>query len=191
MTKLTDKIAAQLELRSAKAAQAPAYIAFSTSNTWLSRTIRWFTGGDVTHAVFIAKLPPLDGYWTLGANANGLTWESLDRFQFTGDTIPYIYRADGIWDGIIEYEAWINEPYDYAGLFGMSWVEMIYRLTGKYVLNPTTDRRAIFCSAYATLVLRVKHPEVLGSTDARSVDPFTLKTWCAQDAAFYPGVLEF
>ena len=55
-------------------------VAFSSS-PWLGALIKEFTGGDVNHAFFIFYDPVFDAQLTLGANANGLTIEHLDKFD--------------------------------------------------------------------------------------------------------------
>jgi hypothetical protein len=170
-------------------APLPLYIGFATNKSWLAGAIEWFSGSDVDHAMFLWRDPQL-GVLTLGANANGLTVGSLKEYLAAGNEIPYVFTAADLWTGLAKYfDEWINRPYDYAGLLGMSWVETIYWVTGRYVMNPLSARRKIFCSAFAAMVERVPYPAVLAGESERSIDPGALKQWDLQDAAFYRKAL--
>jgi len=152
------------------------YAAFSRSNEEVGALIRKFTGGDVNHALLIWRDPTFNCWLTLGANANGLTIETLKNFK---DQIIHLYApepgATGLIVGLQVWANWLNCPYDYAGLIGMSVVEASRLIAHRTVVNPTLTPHHLFCSEYVKNVIHDSgYVNVLGGQPAGSVDPFEL-----------------
>ena len=158
---------------------APTIYACFSQSRGLGDLIRRFTGGDVNHA-FLKWLDPTFGTWlTLGANANGLTIETLSKFP---DKIMHVYEfpSPGLVKGLRAKANLLNSPYDYAGLIGMSLVEINDHLLERMVANPTLDYHKLFCSEYVTEVIRASGINILPKWLPGSVDPAALCQACAE-----------
>jgi hypothetical protein len=74
---------------------------------------------------------------------------------------------------VIEAMGWIDEPYDWTGLLGMSIV-CAARWVGKAVRNPWHEPRTMFCSEFIVWVLREAWCPGALELDPASTDPETL-----------------
>lgn len=149
-------------------------VAFSSSPL-LGTLIKEFTGGDVNHAFFIFYDPVFDAQLTLGANANGLTIEHLDKFD--GQIVHVFEPTDpskGLEMGLRLWAHLLNEPYDFAGLVGMAAVEVARKAGIWDMQNPFQSMKRLFCSEFARKVINSSRYEVLPDLEAGSVDPAQL-----------------
>ena len=143
---------------------------FTTSRSWISRTIRWATRGHVSHAYVVFDDIPGIGHVAFEAAWCG--WRETSRTKVGGvqTEIPVDVNADAAFALSRE---WLDTPYDYVGLFGEIPV-MIGRVLGKRKWpNPFASPHHMFCSEASTLIIqrtaRVKTG--LEGLDARTVDP--------------------
>lgn len=162
------------------------YVGFSLPANrfdWLARLITFVTRGDVDHSFLVLRLPPFSDYWTLGCGANGLVFLKLS--QFRQDTIvKYMFRNDKLISGLLRYQERIGEGYDWLGLLGMGWVEAMSHFFGRWVKNPFTAKKRIFCSAYVAMVAQVEYPQLLEGRFFNTIDPTALKDWMIVEPDF-------
>lgn len=147
-------------------------IAFSRSPV-LGAIIREFTGGDVNHAFAIYFHPIYKTLITLGANSNGFTEMALR--EFPGHIVRVWRPLDvNLSLGMAAMADWLDKPYDYAGLLGMSVVEAEAHLMHRVAANPALDKHKLFCSEAMAMMVRKSGDDVLANYQAGSIDPYTL-----------------
>lgn len=131
------------------------YCAFSTSSGWLSRGIRWFTRGKVSHAFFLFYSPEWACWLAVGANANGITIETLAQFLKRGNTVVYAFQplTVNLWDGLRKHVSDLNKSYNYTGLFGMAFVELSQLVLKRSAANRLSNKAELFCSEWMDMVL--------------------------------------
>jgi hypothetical protein len=157
-------------------------IVFSRSPV-IGDIIRNFTGGDVNHAFCLWDDPLFESTLTLGANQNGFTIMELSRFPYE---IVRIWEPVGI-DlriGLRKMTQWLDVPYDFAGLFGMSAVEALKNIEHRLIGNPFLDQHKLFCSEAMAMLIRESGETILTGTPAGSIDPYTLDRALATDKHF-------
>jgi hypothetical protein len=147
-------------------------IGFSASSG-IGDLIRLVTGGDVNHAFILYFDPIFQTNLTLGAQSNGLTSEPLFEFP---DQIIHLFEPlnSGFEEGLRVNTKWLDQPYDYAGLLGMSLVEAARAIGHWQILNPFLDKQKLFCSEYAAMVIRASGYNILPDYQAGTVDPYQL-----------------
>ena len=134
-------------------------IGFSTSEWWVSRVIRWFTGAKVSHTFILiedatGEYPTFDhevyeAAWcgfrmsTLGKLVSGTT--RIVR------TVPVNLEPAS---ALAMCRGWLETPYDYLGLVGEAWVQL-GRLFGQRWHNPSAGVHHMFCSEAATYLLQM------------------------------------
>ena len=130
-----------------------AFVGFSASGG-IGRIIRLFTGGSVNHAFIIYYDMEYATWMTVGANANGVTMLPIAQFV-PGRTIVALYEPKGfsLWDGLRTHVSDLGKHYDYAGLFGMAFVEIERRLHSRGLCNILDHRDDLFCSEWAAEVI--------------------------------------
>ena len=129
-------------------------IGFSTSKTnWLSRLIRWFTRGTVSHAFIVYY----DQEWKrdMVMEAEGGAGGSIRIVRFNPDNPEIVRLIDPKHDievGMIKMVDRLGEVYDYGGLIGMAWVEIGRWLKKKWI-NPWHSSKSMFCSELVAQIL--------------------------------------
>lgn len=179
--------------------ESPLYLGFSRSTGgFFSRALGWlirrFTGGAVNHA-FLAWRDENLGWLTLGANVNGVTLMTMEKFLADRQIVAlYLPRAGSLWKGLAECKRMIDEGYDFTGIPGIGTSLLVYRWTGILLPNWLSRRNRIFCSAFTAEVLRrsqvpanKRTAQFLARPD-NLVAPAPLNAFLARDPFFAPFV---
>lgn len=150
-------------------------VGFSRSDGFISKVIRWFTRGKVSHALLTFSLPGLPVREVLEAD-----WPGVQIRPFKAGELCAEYRPPAGVDlkhGLLEASKQLGAMYDYAGLGGMGPVEVARRI-GWEIRNPTQSFKAWFCSELACFAMqRAKWPGVEGLENG-STDPEQLRKVC-------------
>lgn len=151
------------------------YIGFTASDGLVSRLIRWFTKGDVSHVFLLYWSPVWDSWVEHGAvgrgfiatKAPGGSVKHLKSLYYVGDLTP----------GMAACSDFLGAPYDYRGLLGMTWVEFAKHRLKKQAKNPLEADHAMFCSEIVRRIIRespnVMLPGLLGvdaATDPEMIE---------------------
>jgi hypothetical protein len=134
----------------------PVFVGFSQSigklpMVLLGKAIRVFTGGDVNHAWVVYWDKNWSAWLIVGANSNGLTFDSLPNFLKSHKVI-YLFSAENfrLWEGLSAHVNDLNTGYDYRGLINMSWVEVGKKITGHPWGNLLANDHRLFCSEWCS-----------------------------------------
>lgn len=131
-------------------------IGFSTSDWWVSRVIRWFTGAKVSHTFITFEDPasPL-GTEVYEAAWCGFRMSTLGKLR-SGSTrvVQFVPVELEPTSALAMCRAWLETPYDYLGLVGEAWVQF-GRLFGQRWHNPSAGVHHMFCSEAATYLLQM------------------------------------
>jgi hypothetical protein len=111
----------------------------------LSWLIRKVTGSTCSHAWLLITDPYFGEPVVLQASLEGFTLDSYARFC-TKNTVVAVVNPVIPLDAAL-HTAWpaLGTPYDYLGLFGMSWV-MLGRALRRNWKNPLSSSSEMFCS---------------------------------------------
>lgn len=168
------------------------YVGFSEGQGWLPKLIRVFAGGAVNHA-FLAWQDLHLGWVVLGANVNGVTLDTWSNFVKTR-RVPAIFRAanpaQSLWLGLGALRNDINARYDTRALVGMGLVEIARRVFDSKIANPFDDNRTeVFCSEFATMVIRGSGFKFLPDYAPDTIDPQQMMHELARRSDFVQGPL--
>lgn len=153
-------------------------IGFSTSQSWISKVIRWFTKSKFSHAFILIDNEPMLGPCVFQSDNGGIQIITQKSFDFDHNPLQKIVVPQmDLFPAIKVCADLLREDYDYAGLLGMIWVEFWWRAFKAKVSNPLHNANEFFCSAFVVKVMQVaKWPgsETLdaGRTDAQMLADF-------------------
>lgn len=119
-------------------------IGFSTTNSWLSRLVRWFTKSKASHSFIMFDW--LGQTWVIEAEAVGVQIVPLSNFLGRKNIIVQTFEMP---DLTMEDLKLVLEDsgtmYDYTGLLG-AVVPTIGRWFKQRWRNPFNNSKAMFCS---------------------------------------------
>lgn len=156
----------------------------------LPRLILYFTKGTVNHA-FLTWQDEHLGWVVLGANGNGVTLDTWGNFTKTR-TVPAVFRpvAGDLWKGLELLRDDINTRYDIPALVGMSVVEIASHVFKQNINNPLdVDYHDVFCSEFATMVVRASGFDFLSSQPADTIDPQLMMETLSKRTDFVRGAV--
>jgi hypothetical protein len=127
------------------------YVGFTTTDSLLSRVIRYFTKSDVSHSFMAFEL--FGKLWILEAGISGvviLPWERLPK----DSRIVDYFEIDGIMPkDLVSAMDNLGSSYDFTGLFGF-----IFPIVGRWLKkkwhNPWNNSKSLFCSEFVTSTLQ-------------------------------------
>jgi hypothetical protein len=130
----------------------PYRVGFSTTTHWLSRLIRWFTGGAVSHAWILYWDEDFNCDCVLEFTEGGCRIKTFAGFKSQNQIVKVWTPQCSIRLGFVKVREWLEAGYDYAGLLGMIWV-MIGRWLHRKWRNPWGSAQKAFCSEGVVRVL--------------------------------------
>lgn len=151
------------------------YIGFSTSKSWISKMIRWFTKSKVSH-VFIS-VRAFGTRLVIGADEGGLDWRTINKFE-QSTKILYVFKPLRS-NSAYAFEQFIEEysgaEYDWiaAGNQGIKTrLKILWKIFGKWLSKKVKSNR-LMCSEAVTRFLQQANydatkglnPEAVGHQD--------------------------
>lgn len=134
------------------------YIGFSSSNDWLSKLIRVFTRGKVSHAFLAYDDPVIGCKMVMEAQWDGFHLKKLSKSPSSSGEMILIQPKHDISQLPKICSDWLGDPYDYSGFLGAIPV-MISRFYNKKSKNMISDAKAKFCSEAISLGLqKINYP---------------------------------
>jgi len=129
-------------------------IGFSTSGSFVSRAIRWFTRSTVSHAWLLVE----DGFFgvsvVMEATNGGFRLVPFEHYVNEHTRlVRLVTPKTSLEEGVKKAALWLGEHYDYGGLFGMA-VVVVGRWLRRRWRNPWESSRAMFCSEAVVYVLQ-------------------------------------
>lgn len=129
-----------------------AKLGFSTSNSIISRLIRWFTKASVSHTFLTVEFDGKE--WVLEAASTGYRIMPLSRFVNENSLVMIIEPKVSLDAAVTQAEDWLGEGYDWGGLLGFTWV-LLGRLLKRKWANPLNSSKALFCSEANTKIIQL------------------------------------
>lgn len=148
-------------------------IGFSTSSAWYSRLIRWATKAKCSHTFLVIDTAGVPLVFEEGVF--GYSVRTLSNMRASGSTIVEMYEPKWPIDAAVRGSfQWLGQRYDYAGLFGMTFVE-IARFFRHKRRNFLASKHAMFCSEEVTRVLQASGFPGSKQMTASTTDPEMLR----------------
>lgn len=119
-------------------------IAFSTTNSWLSRAIRWVTRSKASHSIITFRDETLDKIFVMEANGRGFMLVPWSKWS-KSNTLIARYSID------IEPALQIESLRSLAGMLGaeydyMSLIALVLRRFTSRMQNPLDSSKKLICS---------------------------------------------
>ncbi len=142
-------------------------IGFSTTNTWVSRVIRFMTGSEISHSVILYYDSFLERKMVLESADIGfrlISWDSflLDNVLVEVFPISEVYNPQ---EGVRKAMDWLGTSYSYRTLLG-HLLMIISEKVWRKIKNPLTSANAMICSESCILML-----QAIGYPGAIALDP--------------------
>lgn len=125
-------------------------LVFSTSSSWISKAIRWFTRSKSSHCMIgleVHGTPML-----LHCTAGGVQFDPRDKW-FKGNVLVSEWQfKDDVGageEGLRHAMSHLGENYDYLTLFGWGLVILLWRYLKVRAKNPLSSPTAMVCSEFA------------------------------------------
>jgi len=156
-------------------------LVFSTSSSWISRIIMWFTRSKASHVMIgldVYGIPML-----LHCTSGGVQVTPRAKwFAENRQVAEYRFKPD-ITEGIKHAFLMLGEKYDYVSLLGFIPV-LFFRWLRIKVKNPLASPSAMVCSEF---ILHVDHHDQIPEWDVldyETTTPEDLLVLCEQQKSF-------
>jgi len=119
-------------------------IAFSTTNSWLSMAIRWFTKSEASHSLITFRDDTLGKVFVMEANGRGFMLVPWSKWR-THNTMVARYRVDIDSESQLEslrsLAGMLGSEYDYKSILAFTVRRFVSRMK-----NPLDDSAKLICS---------------------------------------------
>jgi hypothetical protein len=163
-------------------------IIFTAPPTLLYRVIKWFTGSNATHVMLGYRDELWGGDWTAAADLDGVRlYQAEQTCQHVESKFMCAFHTDA---GLHSVARLINQSYDFADLFSIGLVTLVWRLFKRRIRNPWHRPNAQICSEFVARFLqaaqtsRTTIPDGCGNLpevaqwNPESVTPGDIKAYC-------------
>lgn len=121
-------------------------LVFTTTNSWLSKLIRFFTKGRSSHVMVGIKVYDQDMF--LHCTSGGVQVTPREKW-LKGSTLVAEYEiVPDVTSGVKQAFRLLNDNYDYPALLGYAWLLVMWRLFKKKVKNPLASTTSYVCSEF-------------------------------------------
>lgn len=150
-------------------------IGFSRTNGYLSKTIRWFLGSDISHVYIKIEDLFLGTTLVLHADLPGVVFEDYDLFAKKNEVIEeYTIEDRRLNKSIKKNLRLLGRRYDYMELFGWAWTIAFRRWFKKKVKKPFDDPKKLICVDFAVKILNDAEISQLPNCE---LNPQTFRNW--------------
>lgn len=156
-------------------------IGFSTTNSFVSRLIRWFVSDKVSH-VYIRFYDEFLGAWLiLHADWPGVIIEDAELFD-KHNIIIEEYEIDHprLKDTLRKNLRFLRRKYDYWNTIGWAWAITFKRWAKKKWQSPAEDPKKIMCTDFIVRFLCDIY-----DLPKESFNPMTLRKWMGEVHVIY------
>jgi len=164
-------------------------VGFSTSNKLVSRAIRFFTRGKVSHTWLLVSDSFLGEDMVMQATMGGFQMLTFEAFRKHHKIVAIFDLNHPIIPGIQRVTQWLGFRYDYFGFFGAAFVVMGRWFKRKW-RNPFDDSNALFCSEVVVDALKFGGFPGTELFDSSTTDPQMLLAFLSASKDASPAPLD-
>lgn len=129
-------------------------VGFSTTNSWISKTIRWFTKGNISHSYIRFYDDFLDEDLVMHADWPGVLIEPAALFEATNIVIEEFEITDPRLKGSIKYNLrHLRKKYDYWNLAYWAKVITFKRWIKRKIKKPVENPTRMICVDFCLFIL--------------------------------------
>jgi hypothetical protein len=140
-------------------------IGFSTTESWISRLIRWFTNARVSHVFLVYDDPVLQQEMVLDVAFTGYRVLPFNLFKLENDVVEMIEPRVDLSPGLRVTARWLGKPYDWRAFIAFSrWFRSLRH-------QPAETPKALICTeAVVRALLAAGYPGAEG-LDLKGTSP--------------------
>ena len=155
------------------------YLGFSTTDVWLSKLIRGFTGAKYSHCWVRHGSEIWGGQWVTQADWPVVrTWPWALASKPWSRKVFYRPRFD-IHPALAKVRPDFEERYDVLGLFGMFFVLVSFKWFKHRLKNPLASKREMFCSEFVGSILQAAQLPGTADWNTEAITPKEVEAYCA------------
>jgi len=139
-------------------------LVFTASDSWISKTIRWFTKSTASHVMIGTQLQGVPVY--LHSTIGGVQITPMSKY--TDRKVAEYEIIPDLSDGLRHAYTHIGSKYDYIGLLGYAVVILAWRWFKAKIKNPLANKDAVVCSEF---IIHFDHAKII--PEWRGLDPET------------------
>lgn len=153
------------------------YVGFSTTNSFVSRVIRWFVSGKVSHT-YIRFYDEFIGAWLIiHADWPGVIIEDAELFDKTNIVVEeYIIDDPRLRDTLRKNLRHLRKKYNYWNIAYWAWFITFKRWTKKKITNPLEEPKKLICTDFIRRFLA----DICDIPDEQ-FNPVTLRKWMEEN----------
>lgn len=156
----------------------PTIIGFSTSNSIISRIIRWFTRSKVSHSYIGYYSHTFDKYMVMESTWSGFRIGNYKSWTIRNKIVYEFKCKRDLSKSLKHISNDLDLEYDYWSALGLS----VRRWFGKWYRNPFRDPNKLHCSEAVAIFLQ--HDNLAQSLDPESTTPEDLLQYCINSNHF-------
>ena len=153
-------------------------IGFSSSSGIISKIIKWFTKGRVSHAYATYFSNTLQNMFVIEATFWGYRLIPYSKWKKYNNSVGEFECKRDLTDGLRYVSQWLGGTYDFWSAFGLG----AKRWFGKWYRNPLKNPKKLHCSEAVTLLL--KNVGLAEDMDPESTTPEDLYSYCLSSNEF-------
>jgi len=159
-------------------------LVFTASQFFLSRLIRWITGGRTSHVMIEYPSALWGNRWAAEATVGGTRMIRADRVNHH---VVAVYECRfNAQDALQAISGYIGDTgFDYPGLVSLAVPKLVWRWFRKKVRNPIHNNPGMFCSELvATMLMAAKLP---GTENwiAEEITPEDILKYCENTPSWF------
>lgn len=153
-------------------------IGFSASTGIVSKVIRWFTRGRVSHAYATYYSETLQDVFVIEATFWGYKLTPHAKWIKSNKPVGEFKCKKDLTPGLRHVAKWLGGTYDFWSALGLA----ARRWFGKWYRNPFKDPKKLHCSEAVTMLLR--YVGLAEEMDPESTTPEDLYDYCLNNTEF-------
>lgn len=154
-------------------------IGFSTSNNFISKTIRFFTRSKISHTFLLLDKAFMGEDMVMQATKGGFNLVTYSVFKQHNKIVELVEPGVSLVEGIKVATRWLGRDYDYLGVVGFLFV-LLGRIFSLRWRNPfNTD--AVFCSEVIVYILKSSNYPGAESLNPSTITPQDLYEFLKKD----------
>ncbi len=158
-------------------------VGFSTTNSWISRTIRWFIESKVSHTYIRFYDEFLGVELIMHADWDGVVIEDAELFEKQNTVIEEFEFEDPRFKASLRKNLrLLRKKYDYWNIAHWAWIITFKRWAKIKIKNPIDDPKKIWCVDFS---IRNINPVIL--LPLGTMNPRTLNEWMNAHYQDYHG----
>lgn len=150
-------------------------VGFSRTNTLISKLIRFFIKGPISHVYIRFYDKTLKSPLILHSDFSGVQIDLADKFDIENVAIEEFVIEDPKLDDAIRKNLWhLGKKYSYVKLWNWAWIIIFKRWFVRKVKDPALDPKKLICTDFVLYILQASK---ICDIPIGSMTPSEMRSW--------------